>query len=396
MGSPKGGGGGYSAGPMLQYGDKALKLQEKIYNEQRKDAQPWYQTGTSAVNQLGTLMGLKPATTASSRQSLIDQYKPQFTSNSSSTGGGWVGYNGQVFGDEAAARNSFGPKRSYEGIGDEGTYQAIYRPFERSQSKETVDSQALNSYVDKLIADQSQEAESNPLFGTLSRSFTTDDFETDPGYEFRLGEGQKALERKLNASGKTYSPEAAKALLEYNQNFGSNEYNNAYNRFNINQDNLFNRLATLSGFGQTASGQIANAGSNYANAGSELYTGMGNAITASNIARAQQGSSMFNSLLGAGAQLGGAYLTGGFGGPETWAGGQMFRSDRRLKENIVPMGEKNGFKVYQFNYKNKPGTFIGVMADEVEHVPDAVHELSGIKYVDYSKLGFDMEMIDAA
>ena len=64
-------------------------------------------------------------------------------------------------------------------------------------------------------------------------------------------------------------------------------------------------------------------------------------------------------------------------------------SDERLKENIIPMGRENGHRVYQFQYKNEPGTYIGVMAQDVlETDPDAVVLMdSGYYAVDYAAIG---------
>lgn len=70
-------------------------------------------------------------------------------------------------------------------------------------------------------------------------------------------------------------------------------------------------------------------------------------------------------------------------------------SDKRLKENIEKITEVNGINIYKFNYKpefiekyNLPkGTQLGVIAQEVEHIPDVVSENEdGYKLVDYSKL----------
>lgn len=62
-------------------------------------------------------------------------------------------------------------------------------------------------------------------------------------------------------------------------------------------------------------------------------------------------------------------------------------SDRRLKRNIKHIGKHNGINIYSFDYVwGQPS--VGVMADEVEHIPGAVHiHSSGYKMVDYSKLG---------
>lgn len=62
-------------------------------------------------------------------------------------------------------------------------------------------------------------------------------------------------------------------------------------------------------------------------------------------------------------------------------------SDRRLKENIKPVGVlSNGLQLYAYNYIGASTTHIGVMADEVEQViPEAVTvDSDGYKMVDYS------------
>lgn len=66
----------------------------------------------------------------------------------------------------------------------------------------------------------------------------------------------------------------------------------------------------------------------------------------------------------------------------------IFSSDIKLKENIIPFGKKNGFNLYQFNYKGGTKRFIGVMANEVQKImPEAVSIKDGFLAVDYSMIG---------
>lgn len=69
-------------------------------------------------------------------------------------------------------------------------------------------------------------------------------------------------------------------------------------------------------------------------------------------------------------------------------------SDRRLKENIRPVGFDEGTQLtlYEFNYKGRPGTrYVGVMADEVEVLhPEAVVEQDGYLAVNYAQLGLKL------
>jgi len=63
----------------------------------------------------------------------------------------------------------------------------------------------------------------------------------------------------------------------------------------------------------------------------------------------------------------------------------FFSSDRRLKEDISPIGTLfDGTPVYGYRYKGAPAYHIGLMAQDVEKTtPDAVIEINGYKAVDY-------------
>ena len=142
-------------------------------------------------------------------------------------------------------------------------------------------------------------------FGSLMQNWTTPfvapTVTDDPGYQFRLQEGMKALERSAAARGGVLSGATAKDIANYSQGLASQEYGNAYNRalneyrqsydiWNQNANNLFNRLATLSGFGQTAAGQLGSSGNQVAqNVGNILLGGaqqQGNALQNAAAARA--------------------------------------------------------------------------------------------------------------
>jgi hypothetical protein len=69
-------------------------------------------------------------------------------------------------------------------------------------------------------------------------------WQTDPGYLFRLGEGQKVLENSAAARGGLLSGQTGKALQQYGQNFASNEFSNVYNRYNTLWDDYANRKAS--------------------------------------------------------------------------------------------------------------------------------------------------------
>lgn len=121
---------------------------------------------------------------------------------------------------------------------------------------------------------------------SFQHNFSTSDFQADPGYQFRMQQGQQALERSAAAKGGLMNGGFAKALTDYGQNFASNEYQNAYNRFNNDQSNRFNRLASLAGVGQTANNAVGQAGQNFANNAGNNMMGAANAAGAAGIASA--------------------------------------------------------------------------------------------------------------
>ena len=134
-------------------------------------------------------------------------------------------------------------------------------------------------------------------YGKYSRDFGMSDFVTDPGYNFRLLEGQKAIDRSAAARGGTQSGAALKAATRFGQEAGSQEYGNAYDRYVRNQNLRLAPLGSLMASGQAAASNVGAAAGNYGTAG-------GNAIMAGGAATAagQLGSAnTWNNALNTGA-----------------------------------------------------------------------------------------------
>lgn len=121
----------------------------------------------------------------------------------------------------------------------------------------------------------------------------------DPGYAFRLSEGQKALERSAAARGGLLSGGTGKALVRFGQDMGSQEYQNAYNRaldaYNAQVQRAstgYNRLASMAGLGQTSANTLSSAagsyGSNIGNLAMTNAANQGNAMLQMGNIRASQ------------------------------------------------------------------------------------------------------------
>ena len=125
--------------------------------------------------------------------------------------------------------------------------------------------------------------------GDFNRDFSLADFQKDPGYQFRMDQGSNALQSSAAARGGLMNGGTLKALDRYGQDYASGEYTNAYNRFNADRTQRFNRLSGIAGTGQTATRDVGLQGTNLAtqngnnlmqaaNARASGYVGQGNAI----------------------------------------------------------------------------------------------------------------------
>ena len=85
-------------------------------------------------------------------------------------------------------------------------------------------------------------------------------FQQDPGYAFRMQEGMKALERSAAARGGLLSGGMLKGAQRYGQDLASQEYMNAFNRYQAERNAQLNPLQSLAGVGQTATNQLGQAG----------------------------------------------------------------------------------------------------------------------------------------
>jgi len=108
-------------------------------------------------------------------------------------------------------------------------------------------------------------------YGSGIRPFGMSDFQADPGYAFRMKEGLKSLDQQAAARGGLISGNALRAAQQYGQDLGSQEYQNAYNRYRTNRSDVLTPLQSILGQGQTTASELGRTGANYAtNAGSNM------------------------------------------------------------------------------------------------------------------------------
>ena len=131
------------------------------------------------------------------------------------------------------------------------------------------------------------------------QKFGMDQFQADPGYAFRLSEGQKALERSAAARGGLQSGSALKAASRFGQEMGSQEYTNAFNRYQTERAAQLQPLQALAGIGQTAANTVTGAAGTYGAAANEALQNVGAARASGYVG----GANALNQAIGTGSNL---------------------------------------------------------------------------------------------
>jgi hypothetical protein len=153
--------------------------------------------------------------------------------------------------------------------------------------------------------------------GMYTKTPTMEDLTMDPGFSFRMSEGEKALARMQSARGQLFGGGAIKAGVRYGQEMGSQEFQNAYNRLMNQRATVTNALLGIGGYGPAIAGQnvsaMGSAGSNIAN----IQLGGGQARASGYLGQANA----LNQALSQGAGLYGMYRGGYFGSPSSGIGG---------------------------------------------------------------------------
>jgi hypothetical protein len=155
-------------------------------------------------------------------------------------------------------------------------------------------------------------AGTDPDYGKYATAeFTPEAFlaNKDPGYGFRMDEGLKAVDRQAAARGGLISGAALKASQRFGQDMASQEYGNAFNRYQTVRGNTLSPYQNLQSTGLSAANMTGNAGANYGSAGGQaygalgsgLYNAYGGASAGATSAYGALGSGTYNALGGYGA-----------------------------------------------------------------------------------------------
>jgi hypothetical protein len=195
--------------------------------------------------------------------------------------------------------------------------------------------------VGELISGMQSDRFAAPEFGFQENQFN---YQADPGYQLRIDEAMKAIQASKAASGMLGGGGTLRAINREAQGLASQEYGNAYNRFQGEEATRYgrasdtynrtygarqdtaNRLMGLGNMGQASAAQTANMGANMGGNIGQLgmsgAQGMGQGMTNAAMMRGQGNQALFSGLgsgLGDAARLWSARLwssrgLGGLGG----------------------------------------------------------------------------------
>lgn len=207
--------------------DSAAAASQHQFDQNRADLAPWRETGWLALSELSKALGLGGGVES------FDQFTKRFT---------------QPVGRDWLPQEMTNLQSQY----------AAYKAAQETQNR-------LNPQK------------------TLLDPFTMADYQADPGYQFRLSEGQRGIQNGAAARGMQLSGATLKALNRYNSDLASQEYGAAYARDAANKERKFNMLSGVAGTGQTATNTTAALGANNAANIASLMTDRGNALAAGQV-----------------------------------------------------------------------------------------------------------------
>lgn len=298
-----------SLAEQLKLGRESLGLQKEMFEQALSLGEPYRKTGNVALaNYESLLYGIPVEETASyqsygggaaapqSREDIYNELKDQYTTTTPAAASDmFVGPDGRVYNSEDMFANYIkerqrtgqsidpGIIRPAEILYNSGDYEGMeqygWRPFSTSSETSALDQEGLNAAVDQRLAEQEQGVldSRDEAFSGVDTSEVAS-WQKSPGYEFRLGEGEKALERSAAARSGVLSGAQQKALQRYGQDYSTKEFNT-----------YMDRLGGLINTGSANAGAGASLTQNSANAQSGVLNNMMNAnqVSANNIGSLQ-------------------------------------------------------------------------------------------------------------
>jgi len=239
--------------------DKASQIQKEMYDQTRKDFDPYRQAGSNALSQL---VGFNPQSYSGSGFNYKGSSNPNYTSQQ---------FNPDAFNFEESPGYQFRKEQGMDGI--QGSAAAGGGLLSGATLK------ALNGYNSDLASQE---------YGNAFNQH-----QTSENQRFNQYLGQEQLNQG-----------------QHQQAFNNwqSQDNNTYSRFMNDQNNQYNRLNSLVGIGQNAAAQQGNAGMQTGQAIANNTMSGANALASGQIAAGNKTANNFQSMLGLGGMAAGLFI----------------------------------------------------------------------------------------
>ena len=134
--------------------------------------------------------------------------------------------------------------------------------------------------------------------GYLTNQFNNTDLNAQlaPNYAFQLQQGQGQAQNAANVGGGLLSGNTLQGLNTYTQNYAQGAYQNAFNNYQTQRQNIYSNLAGQAGIGQTANQQLSSLGGQLANTYGNVTTGLAASQAAATTAQAVNNANLLSNL----------------------------------------------------------------------------------------------------
>jgi hypothetical protein len=134
-------------------------------------------------------------------------------------------------------------------------------------------------------------------YGSLTSPFTVDTFKSmSPAYQFQLQQGQQGVLNQDSSGQGALSGATMKDLIGYNQNYANTSFNNAFNQYQTQNQNIYNRLSGIAQLGQNAASNTGQQGTALAGQAAQSAQNIGSAQAAGTIGAANAASGAIGNL----------------------------------------------------------------------------------------------------
>lgn len=247
----------------------AQQISQNEFNTITAQQRPFMQSGYGAMNQLDYLLGIGSP----------DQYNQG--GQATNIGGTQAFIPGNI--NPADPLGPGGGGNIFSGPTTTTTYGPLHA------QKTGSDYQPAQGFTSQTTQSGYQPTVNTSLggFGSLLQPFNAQNWQQlSPAYNFQRQQGMQGVLGADASSAGALSGSAQKDLMSFNQNLANTSFNNAFNMYQTQQGNIYDRLAGVMQLGQSAAANTGQQGTALAGQAAQSATNIGSALAAGQVGAA--------------------------------------------------------------------------------------------------------------